>query len=97
MSSWQSFFNQLSRPPKEGILPSPEIICNCKKGKLIVENTTSFTPLGVCKLENFCSIIQVDRYRALTKKTDLDIIITDNMNSSKDIYKQKRLSIGEIL
>ena len=97
MSSWQSFFNQLTRPAKEGILPSTEIICNCKQGKLVVEDITTFKASDGCNLENFCSIIQIDRYRALTKKTDLDLIITSNIDPNEDIYKQKRLSIGEIL
>jgi hypothetical protein len=97
MSSWQSFFNQLTRPAKEGMLSSTEIICICKKGKLIIEETTTFKASGACELENFCSIIQMDRYRAITKKTDLDSIVTNDMYSSKNNYKQKSLSFDEIL
>lgn len=97
MSSWQSFFNQLTRPQKSGTSISSELICKCEKGTLIAENLSDFKSTGSCMLGSFCSIIQIDRFRALTSNSREVSIISKEMYPDEDFCKQKTDSLDGIL
>ena len=97
MSSWQSFFNQLTKPPKSGTSASSEIICKCNKGNLVAVNITELKTSGTCTLDSFCSIIQIDRFRALTNNSGAISIFAKDMYSAEDICKQKSKPLDGIL
>ena len=74
MSSWQSFFNQLSHPQKHSSLSLTETICNCKGGNLTQTADMNYQYSGICSSKCFCAIIEQDRREA--RKFDQSISIT---------------------
>lgn len=64
MSTWQSFFNQLSKPAKEEETPISKEICSCNTGKLQFSGE-SYTYKGNCNLHSACCAIQIDKHQAL--------------------------------
>ena len=97
MSSWQSFFNQLTKPPKSGTSASSEIICKCNKGNLVAVNITELKTSGTCTLDSFCSIIQIDRFRALTINSGEISIFTKDVYTAENSLKQKSNPLDGIL
>ncbi len=73
MSSWQSFFNQLTKTPKQRIEGSSDIICECDKGKLAVIDNSEFKTFMNCSMNLFCNIIQIDKYKAKTFNNGMPI------------------------
>ena len=83
MSSWQSFFNQLTKTTKQGTHEVSDIICQCEKGKLAVIDRKKFKASNNCSMSLFCSMIQIDKHRAKNFNNKISIIshkaeITDN-------------------
>ena len=74
MSSWQSFFNQLSNTAKKGENGSFDIICQCEKGNLTIVNDSDFKTSSNCSRNFFCSTIQIDKYRAKKFNNKISII-----------------------
>ncbi|MCK5158992.1 MAG: hypothetical protein KAR08_07535 [Candidatus Heimdallarchaeota archaeon] len=74
MSSWQTFFNQLTKTSKQDIQASCDIICQCEKGKLVAINGSNFKTSTNCSMNLFCSIIQIDKHRAKTFNNRITII-----------------------
>lgn len=64
MSTWQSFFNQLSKPAKEEETLISEEICSCNTGKLEFSGK-SYTYKGNCNFHSACCAIQIDKHQAL--------------------------------
>ncbi|MHA2106652.1 MAG: hypothetical protein ACW99R_02950 [Candidatus Hodarchaeales archaeon] len=89
MSSWQSFFNQLTKTSKQGTDGSLDIICQCDKGKLTIINGSDFKTSINCSMSLFCSIIQIDKYRAKTFNNKISIIpqkaVINNEVSREDV------------
>jgi hypothetical protein len=73
MSSWQSFFNQLTKAPKQNIEGSYDIICRCDKGKLAVIDNCEFKTYFNCSTDLFCNMIQIDKYKAKTFNNGMPI------------------------
>jgi len=63
MSSWQSFFNQLSKPVNKEIILSSDKICSCNTGCLEF-SSKSYISKGNCNLSSACCAIQIDKHRA---------------------------------
>ena len=64
MSTWQSFFNQLSKPVN--INNSTSIlnkVCHCDEGSLSFDGDL-YHPQGDCSLSLVCCSIQIDKHRA---------------------------------
>ncbi len=63
MSSWQSFFNQLSKPENNEILAVSEKICQCNVGSLEFSGKL-YLHNGNCTLKSACCAIQIDKHKA---------------------------------
>jgi hypothetical protein len=63
MSSWQSFFNQLSKPVNNEIVGISEKICQCNTGSLVFSGK-NYINKGNCSLNSACSAIQIDKHKA---------------------------------
>ncbi len=89
MSSWQSFFNQLTKTSKQGNQRSINIICHCVKGKLEVTKDFELKTYNNCSMNSFCAIIQVDKYRAKTFSNKISFVphtpIVEEENPQKTI------------
>ena len=65
MSTWQSFFNQLSKPINNNdTLSFSNKICHCDEGTLVFCGNNSYRPQGDCSLSSVCCAIQIDKHRA---------------------------------
>ena len=63
MSSWQSFFNQLSKTSDRTAPRTMEKkICACNKGTLIYSNQSYISKKG-CSLSAVCCAINIDKHR----------------------------------
>ncbi len=96
MSSWQSFFNQLTKPSKQDNQASYDIICQCEKGKLIVINGSNFETSTNCSMDLFCSIIQIDKHRAKTFNNKITIIPWKSGMDEEDPH-DKIISLDHLL
>ncbi|MFX0084796.1 MAG: hypothetical protein ACFFAU_03905 [Candidatus Hodarchaeota archaeon] len=63
MSTWQSFFNQLSKPVNNEIFAISEKICQCNTGSLEFSGK-SYLHNGNCTLKSACCAIQIDKHKA---------------------------------
>ena len=73
MSTWQSFFNQLSKPINNtDTLSISNKICHCDKGSLSLCNH-NFRPQGDCSLNLTCCAIQIDKHRAYTFRNNFTV------------------------
>lgn len=95
MSSWQSFFNELTRTSKQGIQATSNVICQCERGKLIAINDSNFETSINCSLGLFCSIIQIDKHRAKTYSNGFSIIPQVGMD--EDFTNNKILLLDHLL
>ena len=86
MSSWQSFFNQLSKPVNKAIISSSEIICNCNTGCLEFSDK-SYIHKGNCTLSSACSAIQIDKHRAR-----INSVFLSNIKQSKEVISERDIS-----
>lgn len=67
MSTWQSFFNQLSKPvDKNDTLTISNKICHCDEGSLSFNGKNYYHPNGDCSLSSVCCAIQIDKHRVYT-------------------------------
>ncbi|MHA1976127.1 MAG: hypothetical protein ACW98F_01530 [Candidatus Hodarchaeales archaeon] len=82
MSSWQSFFNELTKTAKLNNQRNPDVICHCEKGKLTVIDESNFKTLNNCSMSLFCSIIQIDRHRAKNFNNQIAIMSRDIKDQS---------------
>ena len=80
MSSWQSFFNQLSRPQRTNSHSTSELICQCQKGNLIRNVEMEFIHTGDCAASCFCAIIEMDKRNARKFSNSISILQTENFN-----------------
>jgi hypothetical protein len=89
MSSWQSFFNQLSRPQRNDTHPTSEFICHCEKGDLIRNLNMEYTHTGNCSPNCFCAIIEIDKCNARRFSNSISISQTDTICCDKNIESNK--------
>ena len=89
MSSWQSFFNQLSRPQLNDTHPASEFICHCEKGDLIRNLNMEYTHTGNCTPNCFCAIIEIDKCSARRFSNSISISQTDTICCDKNIESNK--------
>ena len=85
MSSWQSFFNQLSRPQRNDSHSTSEFICRCEKGELIRNSELEYIHSGKCYSDCFCAIIEMDKRNARKFSNEISISKTETFNSNKSI------------
>jgi hypothetical protein len=85
MSSWQSFFNQLSRPQRSGPNSTSESICHCEKGNLIKNADMKYIYSGKCSSTCFCAIIEIDKRDARKFSTSISIMQVEAINTDKNI------------
>jgi hypothetical protein len=76
LSSWQSFFNKLSKPANQESYSISEYVCQCDQGELAVSTDTNFVTSGECCLDLFCSLIQIDKFKAQTFVNRISISVT---------------------
>ena len=88
MSTWQSFFNQLSKPVN--INNSTTVLnnlCHCDEGSLSFNNG-NYHPQGKCSLSLVCCAIQIDKHRVrtfsnqITIPNNIETSLTEKNNSS---------------
>ena len=84
MSSWQSFFNQLSRPHQNDSNSTSEIICQCSKGNLMKNVKMEFIYTGECDSSCFCAIIEIDKQNARKFSNSISITQTEAINTDKN-------------
>ena len=84
MSSWQSFFNQLSRPQKTSSNTMKELICSCEKGSLSQTLDMKYSYYGSCSPKCFCAIIEQDRRDARRFYQNISLSQTKQAPSDKD-------------
>jgi hypothetical protein len=89
MSSWQSFFNQLSRPQRNNMHPTSEFICHCEKGDLIRNLNMEYIHTGKCSPNCFCAIIEIDKCNARRFNNSISIAQTDTTYCDKNIESNK--------
>ena len=89
MSSWQSFFNQLSRPQKNPSLSMMETICNCEGGTLTQSPDLSYQYSGVCSPKCFCAVIEQDRRDARKYTQSISLTQTNKEFNSEDEKNEK--------
>lgn len=66
MSTWQSFFNQLSKPVNISNTTSiSNKLCYCDEGSLSFKGD-DYHPQGECSLSLVCCAIQIDKHRVYT-------------------------------
>ncbi|MHA1236696.1 MAG: hypothetical protein ACTSQ9_03425 [Candidatus Hodarchaeales archaeon] len=85
MSSWQSFFNQLSRPQRTDPRSASESICHCEKGSLIRNAEMKYIHNGICSSNCFCAIIEIDKRSARKFSDNISILQTESISSDKNI------------
>lgn len=74
MSTWQSFFNQLSKPVNNnGNLTISNKICHCNEGTLVFCGKNSYHPQGDCSLNSICCAIQIDKHRAYSFSNNITV------------------------
>lgn len=84
MSTWQSFFNQLSKPiNNDDSSTISNKICHCNRGTLVLFGNNSYHPQGECSLSSVCCSIQIDKHRAF------------NFNNRDSILKKPKISSSE--
>jgi hypothetical protein len=83
MSSWQSFFNQLSKPVNKEIITPSEKICSCNTGCLEF-SSKSYLYKGNCNLSSACCAIQIDKHKARPISVSLS-----NLNLSKEVVSDR--------
>jgi hypothetical protein len=96
MSSWQSFFNQLSRPERKDKHSTSEFICQCEKGELIRNLNMEYTHTGKCSPNCFCAIIEIDKCSARRFNDSISISQTDTIYCDKN-SETKKSAIEQIL
>ena len=84
MSSWQSFFNQLSHPQKTNSNSMKELICSCEKGSLSQTLDMKYLYSGSCSSKCFCAIIEQDRRDARTFYQSISLSQTKQITRDKD-------------
>ena len=89
MSSWQSFFNQLSRPQRNDLHPTSEFICHCEKGDLIRNLKMEYIHTGKCSPNCFCAIIEIDKCSARRFSNSISISQKDTLGCDKNIESNK--------
>ncbi|MFX0123771.1 MAG: hypothetical protein ACFFAE_09045 [Candidatus Hodarchaeota archaeon] len=73
MSTWQSFFNQLSKPVNiDNTRSISNKLCHCDEGSLSF-NGNDYHPQGDCSLSFVCCAIQIDKHRIYTFNNHLTI------------------------
>ena len=85
MSSWQSFFNQLSRPQRTDPHSVSEPICHCEKGSLIRTSEMKYIHNNECSSNCFCAIIEIDKRNARKYENSISISQIETINCNKDI------------
>ena len=85
MSSWQSFFNQLSRPQRTPLRSASESICHCEEGSLIRNAEMTYIHSGICSSNCFCAIIEIDKRNARNFSNDISILQTESIRSDKKL------------
>ncbi len=96
MSSWQSFFNQLSRPQRNSVNSTSEFICHCEKGELIRNLDMEYIHIGKCSSSCFCAIIEIDKSSARRFSNSISISQTDALSCNKNI-KTSNSSLEQLL
>ena len=86
MSSWQSFFNQLSKPVNKAVISSSETICRCNTGYLEFSEK-SYIHKGNCNLSSACCAIQIDKHRARSNS-----VFLSNVEKSTKVTSKRELS-----
>jgi hypothetical protein len=89
MSSWQSFFNQLSKPVNKEIISTSEKICSCNTGCLEF-SSLSYLNKGHCNLNSACCAIQIDKHKARTINISLS-----NLNQSKEVVSESLSNLNQ--
>ncbi|MHA1225730.1 MAG: hypothetical protein ACTSR2_01275 [Candidatus Hodarchaeales archaeon] len=83
MSSWQSFFNELTKPSKtqcfsSTIQSTTTEICRCNKGSLeFSKKDLDYRTIGNCSFSSACCVIQVDKHRVRGLNSSRQIISFD--------------------
>ncbi len=78
MSSWQSFFNQLSKTSDRNVKDTGmNKICSCNRGMLIYSNHSYISKEG-CSLSAVCCAINIDKHKISQSR---DFIIGNDVSS----------------
>ena len=96
MSSWQSFFNELSRPQRNNVHYTSELICRCEKGELIRNLELEYIHAGECSSDCFCAIIEIDKRSARKFSNTISISKIEGFNCNKDV-KSSNNSLDQYL